>query len=202
MFANDQALMTVDEEQLHVYTHIDSTQATIARSGTWQSASVRMKSWLSLEDHTSWTSISTAYSYGKVKRRVQVGSIFTEKGKLNLEIETRCHKANDVSYHLASLLNPEIPTKAKFITHYLHTNPHVPVPDMFPKKALERKLVTCERSTWEVRQTWPEDINNKKQVYLRKISPMAHRIANCKWFIHLMRIPSNQPVIWDTLKDT
>ncbi|XP_076464091.1 uncharacterized protein LOC143296164 [Babylonia areolata] len=47
-----------------------------------------------------------------------LGSIFTESGKLDREIETRCQKASAVSYQLAPLLkHASIPmsTKAKLI---------------------------------------------------------------------------------------
>ena len=43
-----------------------------------------------------------------------LGSMFTENGKLDREIETRCQKANAVSYQLAPLLkHPSISTSTK-----------------------------------------------------------------------------------------
>ena len=43
-----------------------------------------------------------------------VGSMITENGKLDREIEARCKKANSVSYQLAPLLkHPSISTSTK-----------------------------------------------------------------------------------------
>lgn len=43
-----------------------------------------------------------------------LGSIFTDNGKLDREIETHCQKANAVNYQLATLLpHPNIPMSTK-----------------------------------------------------------------------------------------
>ena len=41
----------------------------------------------------------------QVKEFKYLGSIFTEDGRMNREIENRIQKANNVSYQLAPLLN-------------------------------------------------------------------------------------------------
>ena len=54
----------------------------------------------------------------QVREFKYLGSVFTEDGKIDREIETRCQKANAVSYQLAPLLkHPSIPinVKAKLI---------------------------------------------------------------------------------------
>ena len=76
-----------------------------------------------------------------------LGSMFTENGKLDREIEIRCQKANAVSYQLAPLLkHPSISTstKAKLINAIFVPTLTYQCQTWSLTKDLERKLVTCE----------------------------------------------------------
>ena len=70
----------------------------------------------------------------QVKEFKYLGSIFTEDGRMNREIENRIQKANNVSYQLAPLLkHPDIPmeTKSKIINFIsLRPNTHIPIPNL------------------------------------------------------------------------
>ena len=68
----------------------------------------------------------------QVKKLKYLGSVFTEDGWMNREIENRIQKANTVSYQLAALLkHSDIPreTKSKIKLH-LPTDTHMPVPNL------------------------------------------------------------------------
>ena len=76
-----------------------------------------------------------------------LGSIFSQDGRLDREIETRCQKANAVSYQLAPLLkHPDIPmpTKAQLINTTFIPTLTYQCQTWSLTKAQERKLVTCE----------------------------------------------------------
>ena len=76
-----------------------------------------------------------------------LGSMFTENGKLDREIEIRCQKANAVNYQLAPLLkHPSISTntKAKLVNAIFLPTLTYQCQIWSLTKDLERKLVTCE----------------------------------------------------------
>ena len=63
----------------------------------------------------------------QVKEFKYVGSIFTEDGRMNREIENRIQKANNLIYQLAPLLrHSDIPmeTKSKTITPFSYQHSH------------------------------------------------------------------------------
>ena len=69
----------------------------------------------------------------QVKEFKYLGSIFTEDGRMNREIEIGIQKANNVSCQLAPLLkHSDIPVEAKstIINSHLPTNAHIPVPNL------------------------------------------------------------------------
>ena len=131
-----------------------------------------------------------------------LGNTFTEGGKLDREVETRCQKANAVSYQLAPLLrHPNIPmcTKAKLInaiflptlTYQCQTWPLT--------KALEQKLVTCEMKCLRkaVNKTRRDMMRNEVIRDMAGATPVLHYIEQqrTKWFGHLTRMPPNQPAL-------
>ena len=105
MFADDQAMMNNDKTQLQ--EHIDQLNESCETYG--------------MKISTSKTEVMTVSKRPKQKQKLDIningtqlkqnnefkylGSMFTENGKLDKEIETRCQKANAVSYQLAPLLN-------------------------------------------------------------------------------------------------
>ncbi|KAI8519496.1 hypothetical protein Bbelb_027530 [Branchiostoma belcheri] len=83
----------------------------------------------------------------QVKEFKYHGSIFTEDGKLDREIETRVRKANSISYQLAPLLkHPSIPmeTKAKLFNSIFLPTLTYQCQTWTLTKPLERKIITCE----------------------------------------------------------
>ena len=69
----------------------------------------------------------------QVKEFKYLGSIFTEDGRMNREIENKIQKANNVSYQFAPLLKySNIPMETKQQNHklHLHINTHIPMPNL------------------------------------------------------------------------
>jgi hypothetical protein len=83
----------------------------------------------------------------QVKEFKYLGSLFTDDGKIVREIETRCQKANNVSYLLGPLLtNPVIPmeTKRRLINSIFVPTLCYQSHTWALNKTTERKLTTCE----------------------------------------------------------
>ena len=124
--------------------------------------------------------------------------MFTENGKLDREIETRCQKANAVGYQLAPLLkHPSISTGSKpklinaiflpTLTYQCLTWPLT--------KDLERKLVTCEMKCLRkaVNKTRRDKIRNEVIRDMAGAKPVLQHIKQqqVKWFGHITRMPIN-----------
>ena len=128
-----------------------------------------------------------------------LGSIFTENGKLDREIETRCQKANAVSYQLAPLLkHPSISTstKVKLINAIFLPTLTYQCQTWSLTKDLERKLVTCEMKCLRkaVNKTRRDKIRNE---VMAGAKPVLQHIKQqqVKWFGHITRMPINQPAL-------
>ena len=83
----------------------------------------------------------------QVKEFKYLGSIFTEDGRMNREIENRIQKANNVSYQFAPLLkHSDIPmeTKSKIINSIFITTLTYQCQTWAMSKPLERKITTYE----------------------------------------------------------
>ena len=83
----------------------------------------------------------------QVKEFKCLGSIFTEDGRMNREIENRIQKANNVSYQLVPLLkHPDIPmeTKRKIINSIFVPTLTYQCQTWTMTKPLERKITTCD----------------------------------------------------------
>ena len=115
MFADDQAMMYNDEKQLQDHTDrlnasCENYDMKISVSKTEVMTVSRRPEKLDININGTQLKQADEFKY--------LGSIFMENGKLDREIESRCQKANAVSYQLAPLLkHPNIPmnTKAKLI---------------------------------------------------------------------------------------
>ncbi|XP_076069188.1 uncharacterized protein LOC143041232 [Oratosquilla oratoria] len=123
-----------------------------------------------------------------------LGSIFTEDGRLNREIETRVQKANSVSYHLAPLLkHPNIPieTKAKLINSIFIPHLDISVPDMDPDQKSRTQKTTCEIRCLR------RAVNKTRRDMIREMmgtTPVLHYIQRqrIRWFGHLIRMAPHQ----------
>ena len=132
-----------------------------------------------------------------------LGSMFTENGKLDREIETRCQKANAVSYQLAPLLkHPSISTstKAKLINAIFLPTLTYQCQTWTLTKDLERKLVTCEMKCLRkaVNKTRRDKIRNEVIRDMAGAKPVLQHIKQqqqVKWFGHITRMPINQPAL-------
>ena len=128
--------------------------------------------------------------------------MFTENGKLDREIETRCQKANAVSYQLAPLLkHPSISTstKAKLINAIFLPTLTYQCQTWSLTKDLERKLVTCEMKCLRkaVNKTRRDKIRNEVTRDMVGANPVLQHIKQqqVKWFGHITRMPINQPAL-------
>ena len=131
-----------------------------------------------------------------------LGSMFTENGKLDREIETRCQKANAVSYQLAPLLkHPSISTstKAKLINAIFLPTLTYQCQTWSLTKDLERKLVTCEMKCLRkaVNKTKRDKIRNEVIRDMAGAKPVLQHIKQqqVKWFGHITRMSINQPAL-------
>ena len=138
----------------------------------------------------------------QVKEFKYLGSIFTEDGRLEREIETRCQKANAVSYQLAPLLRHEsIPmsTKAKLINSIFLPTLTYQCQTWTLTKSLERKLTTCEMKC--LRRAANKTRRDKIRNEVIRETVGATSVLNfieqqrIKWFGHLNRMPTNQPAL-------
>ena len=128
--------------------------------------------------------------------------MFTKNGKLDREIETRCQKANAVSYQLAPLLkHPSISTstKAKLINAIFLPMLIYQCQTWSLTKDLERKLVTCEMKCLRkaVNKTRRDKIKNEVIRDMAGAKPVLQHIKQqqVKWFGHITHMPINQPAL-------
>ena len=111
LFADDQSLIYENEEQLQ--NHVNSLSATcrkynmkINTQKTETMKICRTPSPLNIQIDNIGVKQVSEFKY--------LGSIFTENGSLDREIETRCQKANAVTYQLSPLLlHPKIEMEVK-----------------------------------------------------------------------------------------
>ena len=144
MFADDQAMMNNDKAELQEHTNLlnascEKYDMKISIGKTEVMTVSRRPYKLDININRCQLNQASEFKY--------LGSIFTETGKLDREIETRCQKANAVSYQLAPLLkHTSIPisTKAKLINAIFLPTLTYQCQTWSLTKALERKLVTCE----------------------------------------------------------
>ena len=123
-----------------------------------------------------------------------LGSIFTEDGRLNREIETRVQKANSVSYQLAPLLghpNSPIEIKAKLIESIFRPALTYQSQTWTLTKSLERKITTCEMRFLRrnLNKTRRDKVKNTKIREMVGTTPILHHIQQqrIRWFGHLTR---------------
>ena len=199
MFADDQAMINADEEQLQEHqdqlnTSCKNYDMNISASKTEVMTVSRRPEKLGISINGTQLKQAAEFKY--------LGSIFTENGKLDREIEIRCQKANAVSYQLAPLLkHPNIPmnTKAKLINAIFLPTLTYQCQTWSLTKALERKMVTCEMRCLRraANKTRRDQIRNELIRGMVGATSVLQHIEQqrIKWFGHLMRMPPNQPAL-------
>ena len=179
MFADDQAMMNNDKTQLQ--EHIDQLNEScetysmkISTSKTEVMTVSKRPDKLEIKINGTQLKQTNEFKY--------LGSMFTENGKLDREIETRCQKANAVSYQLAPLLkHPSISTstKAKLINAIFLPTLTYQCQTWSLTKDLERKLVTCEMKCLRkaVNKTKRDKIRNAHQTTTGQVVRTHHTYA-------------------------
>ena len=199
MFADDQAMMNNDKTQLQ--EHIDQLNEScetysmkISTSKTEVMTVSRRPDKLDININGTQLKQTNEFKY--------LGSMITENGKLDREIETRCQKANAVSYQLAPLLkHPSISTstKAKLINAIFLPTLTYQCQTWSLTKDLERKLVTCEMKCLRkaVNKTKRDKIRNEviRDMAGAKLVLQHIKQQQVKWFGHITRMPINQPAL-------
>ncbi len=136
----------------------------------------------------------------QVREFKYLGSIFTEDGKLDRDIETRCQKANAITYQLTPLLkHPKIclSAKAKLINTIFIPTLNYQCQTWPLTKIHERKLTTCEMKCLRraVNKTRRDRVRHEVIRDMVGTTSVLNYIKNqrIKWFGHLMRMSPNQP---------
>ena len=136
----------------------------------------------------------------QVKEFKYLGSIFTELGPMNREIENRIKKANNVSYQLAPLLShSDIPveTKSKIINSIFLPTLTYQCQTWTMTKPLERKITTCEMRCLRkaVNKTRRDMISNTKIRETVGTKSIHHHVQQqrIRRFGHLARLPIQHP---------
>ena len=124
-----------------------------------------------------------------------LGSIFTEDGKMDREIETRCQKANAVTYQLSPLLkyhSINMTVKRQLINSIFTPTLCYQCQTWPLSKTQERKTTTCEMKCLRkaVNVTRRDRVRNENIRSTVGTTPCIQYIEKqrIKWFGHLMRI--------------
>ena len=200
MFADDQVMVNNDKIQLQEHTdqlheRCKTYGMKISTSKTEVMAVSKRPDKLDININGTQLKHTNEFTY--------LGSMFTENGKLDREIEIRCQKASAVSYQLASLLkHPSISTstKAKLTNAIFLPTLIYQCQTWSLTKDLKRKLVTCEMKCLRkaVNKTRRDKIRNKVIRDMVGAKPVLQHIKQqqIKWFGHITRMPINQPALW------
>ena len=206
MFADDQAMMNNDKTQLQEHTDqlnesCETYSMKISTSKTEVMTVSKRPDKLDININGTQLKQTNEFKY--------LGSMFTENGKLNREIETRCQKANAVSYQLAPLLKrPSISTstRAKLINAIFLPTLTYQCQTWSITTDLERKLVTCEMKCLRkaVNKTRRDKIRNEVIRDMTGAKPVLQHIKQqqVKWFGHITRMPIKQPAVRHTTPST
>ena len=131
-----------------------------------------------------------------------LGSIFTEDGKLDREIETRCQKANNITFLIGPLLShPAIPMKAKktIISAIFTPTLCYQAQTWSMSKKADWKITTCEMKCLRkaANNTRRDKIRNEVIRDMVGTKPILSQIEHqhIKWFGHRMRMNPKQPAL-------
>ena len=199
LFADDQAMLNGDKDLLQHHTNQLNTYCEeygmrISVGKTEVMSVSRVPEQLDIKINGTQLKQTSDFKY--------LGSIFSQDGRLDREIESRCQKANAVSYQLAPLLrhpNIPMPTKAKLINTVFTPTLTYQCQTWSLTKAQERRLVTCEMRCLRraANKTRRDRIRNEAIRDTVQVTPVLDHIEQqrIKWFGHLIRMPHNQPAL-------
>jgi hypothetical protein len=196
LFADDQCLIYDDEERLQ--NHTNSLLTTCRK----YNMNINIQKTETMRISKSPSPLNIHIGNTKVKQVTEfkyLGSIFTESGRLDREIETRCQKANVVTYQLSPLLlHPKIKMEVKkqmintiFMPTLCYQCQTWPLTSEH-----QRKLTTCEMKclrkaagVTRLDRLRNDDIRNRVGTTSCKEYIERQQIS---WFGHLMRMNHNQ----------
>jgi len=198
LFADDQALIHSNADKLQ--SHTDRLNAACERYDMKISVSKTESMVVSRSQGVDCEILVNNSKLKQVREFKYLGSLFTDDGKIAREIETRCQKANNVTYQLGPLLtHPVIPmeTKRRLINAiFVPTLCYQSQTWALNKKA-ERKITTCEMKCLRraANKTRLEKVRNEAIRDIVGTKPILQFISaqRLKWFGHLMRMEPNQP---------
>ena len=196
LFADDQSLIYKDEETLQ--KHINALLLACQK----YNMKINVQKTEVMKISKSATPMDITIDNTKVKQAKEfkyLGSIFSEDGRLDREIETRCQKANTVTYQLSPLLlHPKIKMEIKkqiISTIFIPTLCYQ-CQTWSLTASQQRKIVTCEMKCLRkaAMVTKLDKIRNeeiRKRVGIISCIEYIER-QQVKWFGHLMRMKPNQ----------
>ena len=196
LFADDQSLVREKEGELQEHTNSLNTQCesfdmkiSISKTETMKVSRTPGRLNINIDG-------TTLKQVGEFK---YLGSIFTEDGRLNREIESTVQKTNSFGYQLAPLLrHPNIPIdiKAKLIESIFRPTLTYQSQTWTLTKSLERKITTCEIRCLRraANKTRRDKVKNTKIREMVGTTPILHHIQQqrIRWFGHLTRMAPHQ----------
>ena len=199
LFADDQVIL--NENSIALQQHTEAFNRVCKKYGIKISISKTKSMTVSREPKMLEIKINQN-TLKQAKEFKYLGSLFTENGQMDREIEIRCQNTNAVSYQLAPLLrHKNIPVS--IITKLINT---IFIPTLTYQcqtwaltKPLQQKLVTCEmrclRMALNIRIR--DKIRNDKIRSMLGVKPVTYHIdqQRVKWFGHLIRMPNDQPAL-------
>jgi len=199
LFADDQSLIHMDREELQ--QHTDRLNTACEKYGMKISLQKTESMVVSRSPKIADISINDTTLH-QTREFKYLGSIFTEDGSMNREIETRCQKANNVTYQMGPLLtHSSIPMEVKrtLINSIFIPTLCYQAQTWTLNKKTERKIITtemkCLRRAAKVSRR--DKIRNVEVRKMVGIQPTMNFIQEqrLRWFGHLMRMPPNQPAL-------
>ena len=199
LFADDQSLIHDSED--HLQEHITALDECCTRYGMRISIEKTEVMCIGRDQKVVTTEIQ-----GKRLKQVDefkyLGSIFTQDGKMDREIETRVQKANQVLYQLAPLLQHraiDMKTKRQLISAIFVPTLCYECQTWTLSKRNERMITSCEMKCLRkaASKTRRDRIRNEEIRRIVGVKPVMDHIdkQRAKWFGHLMRMPPNQPAL-------
>lgn len=196
LFADDQSLIhhTQQELQNHINILNDSCKLYNMKINTEKTEAMTVtRTPCPLDVYVENKSIK------QTKEFKYLGSIFTEDGKIDREIETRTQKANAITYQLSPLLthaNVSMNTKVQLIKSFFVPTLCYQSQTWTLNKSQERKIETCEMRCLRrvINKTRRDRIRNQDIRNIIGIPPCLDYIEQQRlhWFGHLVRMQHDQ----------
>lgn len=196
LFADDQSLIHETENDLQIHTSALHSACTdynmkISTTKTEVMAISRTPNTINIQVDNIKLKQVQLFKY--------LGSVFTEDGKIDKEIEARCQKANAVTYQLSPLLkhpNISMTLKRQLINCIFIPTLCYQCQTWSLTKTQEKKITTCEMRCLRkaANVTRRDRIRNVNIRNVVGTSPCLKYIEKqkIKWFSHLMRMEPDQ----------